>query len=135
MVRQTRHRVVAGSKWLQASVDHRSCTAYQYDFYIPKNIWKIPVVKSFFDALAHLGGATVFDEETGFWKGGKEKTQVFRLVVREGDMPLKNVRDTLREEIGRLMVTLSATKYAQEAIMYTETVIRLFLAEKVRRIE
>jgi hypothetical protein len=33
------------------------------------------------------------------------------------------------------MVTLSATKYAQEAMMYTETVIRLYMAEKVTRIE
>jgi hypothetical protein len=135
MARRTKHRVVAGSKWLQASVHHRSCKAFQYDFYIPKNIWNVPVVKTFFDALSHLGGATVFDEETGIWKGGKEKTQVFRLVVREGDLPMRTVRDTLREEIGRLMVTLSATKYAQEAIMYTETVIRLYLAEKVTRID
>src|SRR5271155_1395374 len=114
MARQTKHRIVAGSKWVQASVAHRSCKAYQYDFYIPKDIWRVPVVKTFFDSLSHLGGATVFDEETGIWKGEKEKTQVFRLVVLEGDLPLRTVRDTLREEIGRLMVTLSATKYAQE---------------------
>jgi hypothetical protein len=135
VTKQTKHRVVTGSKWVQASVAHRSCKAYQFDFYIPKNIWKVPVVKNFFDALSHLGGATVFDEETGFWKGEKEKTQVFRLVVREGDLPLANVRDTLREEIGRLMAILSTTRYAQETMMYTETVIRLYLAEKVTGID
>jgi hypothetical protein len=134
VMKQTKHRVVAGSKWVQASVTHRSCKAYQFDFYIPKNIWKVPVVKNFFDALSRLGGATVFDEETGIWKGEKEKTQVFRLVVREGDLPLANVRDTLREEIGRLMVILSTTKYVQETMMYTETVIRLYMAEEVTRI-
>jgi hypothetical protein len=132
---QTKHRVVAGSKWVQASVAHRSCKAYQFDFYIPKNIWKVPVIKHFFDALSHLGGATVFDEETGIWKGEKEKTQVFRLVVREGDLPVASVRETLREEIGRLMAILSTTKYAQETMMYTETVIRLYLAENVTRID
>jgi hypothetical protein len=135
VTKQTKHRVVAGSKWVQASVAHRSCKAYQFDFYIPKNIWKVPVVKNFFDALSHLGGATVFDEETGIWKGEKEKTQVFRLVVLEGDLPLASVRDTLREEIGRLMAILSTTKYAQETMMYTETAIRLYLAEKVTRID
>jgi hypothetical protein len=82
MARQTKHRIVAGAKWLQASVTHRSCKAYQYDFYIPKDIWKVPVVKTFFDALSHLGGATVFDEETGIWLSAKAITRCERSATR-----------------------------------------------------
>ena len=136
MAKQTEHWVATGpGEGLKATVYHSSYKAYQFVFYIPKTIWEIPVVKSFFDALSRLGGATVFDEEIGIWKGEKEKTHVFRLVVREGDRPLKKVRKMLRDEIGRMMVILSETKYAQEAMLYTETEIRMCLADKVTRID
>jgi hypothetical protein len=65
----TTHKVTRVGKSFQASVEHSSRKAYQFDFYVPKTIWKVRVVKDFFDALAKLGGATVFDEEIGIWKG------------------------------------------------------------------
>jgi hypothetical protein len=84
MVNATAHPVVRAGKTITASVAHSSWRAHQFDFYVPKNIWKLRIVKNFFDTLSVLGGATVFDDEIGNWKGEKEKTQVFRLVVRAG---------------------------------------------------
>lgn len=126
-------KVTKAGKLAQRSVEHSSCKAYQFDFYVPKNIWKIPVVKKFFDAISTLGGATVFDDEIGIWKGEKETTQVFRLVVRESDLAITNVRETLRCEIDRMMVALLKTKHAQEAMMYTETEIQQFMAKMTAR--
>ena len=90
-------------------------------------------MKKFFDAISTLGGATVFDDEIGIWKGEKETTQVFRLVVRESDLAITNVRETLRCEIDRMMVALLKTKHAQEGMMYTETEIQQFMAKMTAR--
>jgi hypothetical protein len=115
-----------------ASFKHSSCKAYQFDFYIPKKIWKLRPVMKFFDTLSNLGGATVFDDEIGIWKGEKETTQVFRLVVRDGDLTITSVRATLQTEIVRLMAILRGTKHRQEAMMYTETRIRRYMVRETK---
>ena len=82
------------------------------------------------------GGATVFERETGIWKGEEEKTDVFRLLVRPGDLSLGDAGQTLRKQIGQLMATLSTSaEFWQEALMYTETVVTVALAEKVTRLD
>jgi hypothetical protein len=135
MPSNTERRVaIAAGKPLHASVAHTSYKAFQFDFYIPKSIWKVPIVEDFLDSLAALGGATVFDDEIGIWKGGTEKTQVFRLVVRAADLPINRLRKTLKHKVGALMASLSATKYAQETLLYTETVVRMAMARHATRI-
>ena len=133
MVESTEHKVKSAGKSIDVSVEHTSCKAYQFDFYVPKNIWKLRVVKKFFDALSAHGGATVFDDEVGMWKDKQETTQVFRLVVCEGDPAIRSVRKMLRREIGQLMATLWKTRHDQEAMMYTETLIQRYMGGKLKR--
>lgn len=135
MAEATTHKVTRSGKSCSISVEHSSCQACQFDFYIPKNLWRIRIVKNFLDTLSALGGATVFDDEIGIWKGEKEKTQVFRLVVRHEDMEIDRVREILRKEVGQLMAMLSQTRHAQETLLYTETAIWRYAAEKLKRID
>ena len=131
MKNSTEHKVKKAAKSFECSVQHSSSRAYQFDFFVPKAIWKLRVVTNFFDALSALGGATIFDGEIGIWKGEKETTQVFRLIVR-GDVAA--VRKKVRREIGKLMATLCKTKHAQEAMLYTETRIRRYMAGRLKRV-
>ncbi len=127
-MKKTTHQAKHG----RVTVDHHYYRAVQLDFYIPTKIWKLQYVRAFFDTLSQLGGATMFEEETGLWRGQQEKTHVFRVIVESSAAAIKELRTTLRHEIGTLMAALSASKKsAQETMMYTETEITMVMAKNV----
>lgn len=116
-------------------VDHSEYEGIQYDVYIPYLIWKHPAVKTFRNGLSSVElGASIFKRFTGVWKGDKEKTNIYRMIVYAGRFQRGTLRVALQNEIGKMTAALSADKkLAQQAVLFTETKIKLTMSGNVRR--
>jgi len=134
-VRITEHVVAPTVDSPGVLVYHSEYVGIQYDIYIPDLIWKHPAVKTFWDGLGSVElGASIFKRFTGMWQGNKEKTNIYRMIVYAGRFQRGTLRVALQNEIGKMMAALSADKkVAQQAVLFTETKIKLTMSGNLRR--
>ena len=113
------------------SVQHDFYDAWQFEFYIPANIWLHDDVQEFVQRLGTLSrGATIVNGATGVWKGEREGTHVYRLIMRAGQVEMDKVRLTIQSMVGTLLTKLDAhDEAAQDAFMVTETAIKVTLSK------
>jgi len=133
----TTHTVQTGfGSGYRVRVGHDAYAATQYEFYIPETIWSHPSVETFITRLQSVeAGATIFAGLIGVWQGVPETTRIYRLVLRAGRFDANNTRAALHSEVGRLMADLSASpQHVQQAIMFTETDIRVTMTSGLTRI-
>ncbi len=124
---QTSHTIQTGKgQGDRIIVNHNEYEAIQYEFYFPETIWNHPSCQTFMQRLGSIeDGATIFAGLIGVWEGDSEQTRIYRMILRADRFDRSNVRTTLHSEIGSLMAGLSASaNSAQDAFMFTETVIR-----------
>ena len=116
---------------VKMQLTHEDYQAFEYEFYIPAIIWQHPAVQAFLHQLRAIQpAATVFEGLLGLWGGEMEATNVFRMIVREGEYDLKTVRMELHREIDELMLELAKDPEAkQEAFMFTERALTITMAK------
>jgi len=133
----TTHTVqTGGGQGYRVAANHEDYQAIQYEFYIPEAIWVHQSVQAFIRRLESIEpGATIFQGLVGVWQGQPEQTRIYRMILREGLFDPANTRSALHSEVGRLMADLSASdESAQDAFMFTETDIRVTLANGLARL-
>lgn len=134
---KTTHTVQTGEgQGYRVIVNHEDYQAIQYEFYIPEAIWNNQSVRTFINRLESVEpGATIFQGLVGVWQGQPEQTRIYRMILRAGQFDPANTRSALHSEVGRLMADLSASNQsAQDAFMFTETNIRVTMANGLARI-
>jgi hypothetical protein len=134
---ETEHTITQphGSAY-RVAVDHEDFKAIQYEFYIPRLVWNLPSVRVFIKRLDSIEkGATLFSKLGGVWEGEHEETNIYRKIIDRRNFQPSNTRTALHSAVGRLMADLSASpEFAQQAVMFTETPIRVTMSKNVRRI-
>ena len=120
---------------VQCQLGEDDFDAVQLDFYIPVVIWDHPRVQAFLRRVESLESAgTIFNGLTGIWQGQPEQTRIFRIIRRRNKIDYKGMHQVVRADIAGLMVDLAtADGTRQSQVMYTETSIRVYTTDLLRR--
>ncbi len=123
----TIQREILTLKTMRVETYHEEYEATEFEFYVPSVVWTHCDVIEFRDRLAELpNGATVIKSVDGLWQDQSEETNIFRVIVRRGQVKLESLRNWAQNEVSRLTARLSQSEDSkQECVMFTEKNVKV----------
>lgn len=122
--------VMRKGKASATTIAHVNYAAVEYELYIPALVFHHPATQALIRKLQKVEpAATVSKGLQGIWRGQKEVTHVYRMILRISRFHRRSVRATLQNEIGNLMQVLSQSKKArQQIVLFTEREIHVCMS-------
>jgi hypothetical protein len=89
----------------------------EFEFYFPRRIVKTKPVKAFIESTQSLAGGSVsFPGAFGEWRNKKERTQIFRIVLKSSFVKTGNIRARFGRQLRRMNLELDKSLRQRELV-------------------